>query len=126
MLQSLLRKRNLRKLKSSFILLLFLPMTVQAQDASIMRTKSNVWAAHCKSCHRSHDKLAEQVGIRTEQYYFNYVYEHENADGRKFGDVLALDEVQFVSRFVLIAAYLNKLESDLRAAGDHLKKNFQL
>ena len=126
MLQSLLRKRNLRKLKSSFILLLFLPMTVQAQDASIMRTKSNVWVAQCKSCHTSHEKLGAQVGLRTEQYIFNYVYEHKNAEGRKFGDVLPGDEIEFVSRFVLISAYLHKLESDMRKAGDHLKKNFQL
>ena len=126
MLQSLLRKRSLRKLKSSFILLLFLPITVQAQDASIMRTKSNVWVAQCKSCHTSHDKLGAQVGIRTEQYIFNYVYEHKNAEGRKFGDVLPGDEIEFVARFVLISAYLHKLETDMRKAGDHLQKNIRL
>jgi hypothetical protein len=101
-------------------------MTVQAQDASIMRTKSNVWVAQCKSCHTSHEKLGAQVGLRTEQYIFNYVYEHKNAEGRKFGDVLPGDEIEFVSRFVLISAYLHKLESDMRKAGDHLQKNIKL
>ena len=108
------------------MLLLFLPMTLLAQDATIMRTKSNVWVAQCMSWDRSHEKLGAQVGLRTEQYIFNYVYEHKNAEGRKFGDVLPGDEIEFVSCFVLISAYLHKLESDMRKAGDHLKKNFQL
>ena len=125
MLQSLLRK-NLRKLKSSFILLLFLPITAQAQDASIVRTKSNVWVAQCKSCHPSYDKLGKQIGLRTEQFIFNYIHEHKNTEGRKFGDVLPGDEIQFVARFVLISAYLHKLETDMREAGDHLQKNIRL
>jgi hypothetical protein len=126
MLQSLLKRKNLRKLKSSFILLLFLPTITLAQDASIMRTKSNVWVAQCKSCHASHDKLGAQVGIRTEQYLFNYVYQHKNAEGKKFGDILPGDEIEFVARFVLVSAYLHKLESDMRKAGDHLQKNIKL
>ena len=70
--------------------------------------------------------LLESYGIRTEQYLFNYIYEHKNAEDRKFGDVLPGDEIEFVARFVLISAYLHKLETDMRKAGDHLQKNIRL
>ena len=116
--------KNILKVVS--ILIVFLPIAVQAQDFSQVRRNSNVWVAHCKSCHPSHNELARDTGIRTEQYFFNFIYEHENAKERKFGDVLPGYEIQFVARFILIAAYLNKLESDMRKAGDHLLKNIKL
>ena len=111
MLQSLLRK-NLRKLKSSFIILLFLP--------SIIRTNSNVWVNQCKTCHPVYQELAKKTGIRTEQYLFNFVYEHTNKEGEKFGSIISKQEINFVARFILVAAYLDKLERDMRQAGDHL------
>ena len=119
MLQSLLRK-NLRKLKSSFIILLFLPTSVLAQDASIIRTNSNVWVNQCKTCHPVYQELAKKTGIRTEQYLFNFVYEHTNKEGEKFGSIISKQEINFVARFILVAAYLDKLERDMRQAGDHL------
>jgi len=67
--------------------------------------------------------LAKQTGIHTEQYYFNLVLKHKNKDGKEFGTILSKNEISFVSRFVLIAAYLHKLETDMRKAGDHLIKN---
>jgi hypothetical protein len=108
------------------LILIFIPLTAQAQDWSIAREQSNVWVAHCVSCHASYNELSKKVGVRTEQYYFNYIYEHTNAKERKFGDVLPGSEIQFVARFLLISAYLNKLESDMRKAGDHLLKNIKL
>lgn len=119
MLQNLLRK-NLRKLKSSFIILLLLPTSVLAQDASIIRTDSNAWVNECKTCHPVYQELARKTGIQTEQYLFNFVYEHTNKEGEKFGNILSKQEITFVARFVLIAAYLDKLERDMRQAGDHL------
>jgi len=113
-------------LKAVSILIAFLPLAVQAQDYSQVRRNSNVWVAQCKSCHTSHNDLAKEAGIRTEQYFFNFIYEHENAEKRIFGDILPGYEIQFVARFILIAAYLNKLESDMRKAGDHLMKNIKL
>ena len=35
---------------------------------------------------------------------------------------MSKEEIDFVARFVLIAAYLHKLETDMRKAGDHLIK----
>ena len=112
--------------KAIFISILFATSLAQAQDYSQVRKNSNVWVNECKSCHPSYQELAKQAGIQTEQYYFNYIYEHTNAKERKFGDVLPGSEIQFVARFLLISAYLNKLESDMRKAGDHLLKNIKL
>ena len=66
------------------------------------------------------------AGIRTEQYLFNFVYEHTNKEGKKFGEILSKSEIDFVSRFVLVAVYLHKLETDMRKAGDHLQENIRL
>ena len=123
-----------------FILLLMMAMGValliaflsgnmpeaQGQDFSTHRETKNVWVAHCKACHPSHQQLAEETGIRTEQYIFNYVYKHDNEEGRKFGEILPGGEIQFVSRFMLISAYLNLLEDQMRQVGDHLQKNINL
>ena len=108
------------------ILFVFLPFAVQAQDYSQVRRHSNVWVNECKSCHSPYQELAKNVGIQTEQYLFNFVYYHKNKDGKEFNKILSGEEIDFVSRFVLIAAYLHKLETDMRKAGDHLKKNFKL
>ena len=94
----------------------------QGQDYSQIRENSNVWVNECKSCHPSYQELAKQSGIQTEQYYFNFVFNHKNEDGREFGTILSKKEIDFVSRFILIAAYLHKLETDMRKAGDHLIK----
>ena len=106
----------------AIILALFIPLVSHAQEYSIVRSNSNVWVNECKSCHSPYQDLAKQTGIQTEQYLFNFVYEHKNKDGKKFGDILSKKEISFVSRFVLIAAYLHKLETDMRKAGDHLIK----
>ncbi len=113
-------------LKSISIFIIFFPFAVQAQDYSQVREHSNVWVNECKTCHTSYKDLAEKVGIKTEQYMFNAVYFHENKDGRIFGKILSKKEINFVARFVLIAAYLHKLETDMRKAGDHLQKNIRL
>jgi len=124
--------KNLQKkqsrLKSSIVLLIFLllPFVVQAQDYSQVRRHSNVWANECKTCHSSYNQLAAQTGIKTEQYFFNFIYEHRNKDGKKFNRILSGEEIEFVAKFVLIAAYLYKLEVDMRKAGDHLQKNIKL
>ena len=94
----------------------------QGQDASIVRKNSNAWVRECKSCHSSYEDLAKKVGIQTEEYLFNYVFFHKNKDGKEFRNILSKKEINFVSRFILIAAYLDKLERDMRAAGDHLIK----
>jgi len=104
------------------ILSTFLPFAVQAQDYSQVRRHSNVWVNECKSCHSPYQELAKNVGIRTEQYLFNFVYFHKNKDGKEFNEILSKEEIDFVARFVLIAAYLHKLETDMRKAGDHLIK----
>ncbi len=98
----------------------------QAQDYSQVRANSNVWANECKTCHTVYQNLAKETGIRTEQYLFNFVYEHTNKEGKRFGEILSKSEISFVSKFVLIAAYLHKLETDMRKAGDHLQKNIRL
>ena len=95
----------------------------RGQDYSQVRENSNVWVNECKSCHPSYQELAKQAGIQTEQYYFNFVFSHKNKDGKEFRNILSKSEISFVSRFVLIAAYLHKLETDMRKAGDHLIKN---
>ena len=94
----------------------------RGQDYSQVRENSNVWVNECKSCHPSYQELAKQAGIQTEQYYFNFVFSHKNKDGKEFRNILSKSEISFVSRFVLIAAYLHKLETDMRKAGDHLIK----
>ena len=104
------------------ILFVLFPFAARAQEYSQTRENSNVWVNECKSCHSDYEKLAERVGIKTEQYQFNYVFFHKNKDGKKFGTILSKKEISFVSRFVLIAAYLHKLETDMRKAGDHLIK----
>lgn len=109
--------------KLLFLAILLLPIAAQAQDYSQVRAKSNVWINECKTCHTVYQDLAKETGIQTEQYLFNFVYEHTNKDGKEFGSILSKKEISFVSRFVLIAAYLHKLETDMRAAGDHLIKN---
>ena len=53
---------------------------------------------------------------------FHFVYFHKNKDGKEFNQILSKEEIDFVARFVLIAAYLHKLETDMRKAGDHLIK----
>jgi len=53
---------------------------------------------------------------------FNTVYYHENIDGRIFGNVLSKSEIDFVARFVLIQAYLIKLQED----SDNLPENIRL
>ena len=98
----------------------------QGQDASITRKNSNVWVNECKSCHPSYQELAKQAGIQTEQYYFNFVFSHKNEDGKEFRTILSKSEINFVARFILIAAYLDKLEADMRKAGLHLQKNIKL
>ncbi len=118
--------KSLKSLKSSFVIFLLLPAIAQAQDYSQVRKNSNVWVAQCKSCHPSHNELTLQTGIKTEQYFFNFIYEHKNAKDKKFGDILPGGEIQFVARFLVVSAYLNKLESDMRKAGDHLIKNIKL
>ena len=115
-----------KKVLAFVILISFLPLPTQAQDYSQVRRHSNVWVNECKSCHPSYSELAGQTGIRTEQYFFNFIYEHTNKDGKKFNRILSGEEIQFVARFVLIAAYLHKLETDMRKAGDHLQDNFRL
>ena len=95
----------------------------KGQEYSIVRENSNVWVNECKTCHSDYKELAKQTGIHTEQYYFNLVFKHKNKDGKEFGTILSKKEISFVSRFVLIAAYLHKLETDMRKAGDHLIKN---
>ena len=115
-----------KKVLAFVILISFLPLPTQAQDYSQVRRHSNVWVNECKSCHPSYSELAAQTGIRTEQYLFNFIYEHTNKDGKKFNRILSGEEIQFVARFVLIAAYLHKLETDMRKAGDHLQDNFRL
>jgi len=104
------------------ILCTLIPFAVQAQDYSQTRKNSNVWVNECKSCHSDYEKLAEQVGIQTEQYLFNYIFFHKNKDGKEFRTILSKKEINFVSRFILVAAYLHKLETDMRKAGDHLIK----
>ena len=116
--------RNILKIIS--ILLFSLPIVAQAQDYSQVRRHSNVWVNECKSCHTPYQELAKNVGIQTEQYMFNFVYYHKNKDGKEFNKILSAEEIDFVARFVLIAAYLHKLEADMRKAGEHLKKNFKL
>ena len=106
----------------AIILALFIPLVSHAQEYSIVRSNSNVWVNECKSCHSDYKELAKQTGIHTEQYYFNLVFKHKNKDGKEFGTILSKSEISFVSRFVLIAAYLHKLETDMRKAGDHLIK----
>ena len=108
------------------ILLFSLPIVAQAQDYSQVRRHSNVWVNECKSCHTPYQELAKKVGIQTEQYVFNFVYFHKNKDGKQFGQILSKEEINFVARFVLIAAYLHKLETDMRKAGDHLQENIKL
>ena len=108
------------------LIILLLPTVAQAQDYSQVRRHSNVWVNECKSCHSPYQELAKNVGIQTEQYMFNFVYYHRNKDGKEFNKILSGQEIDFVSRFVLIAAYLHKLETDMRKAGDHLKKNLKL
>ena len=108
------------------IVFVFLPFAVQAQDYSQVRRHSNVWLNECKSCHTPYQELAKDVGIQTEQYMFNFVYFHKNKDGRQFSEILSKEEIDFVARFVLIAAYLHKLETDMRKVGDHLQKNIKL
>ena len=108
------------------ILLFSLPIVAQAQDYSQVRRHSNVWVNECKSCHSPYQELAKNVGIQTEQYVFNFVYFHKNKDGKQFGQILSKEEINFVARFVLIAAYLHKLETDMRKAGDHLQENIKL
>jgi hypothetical protein len=98
----------------------------QAQDYSQVREYPNVWANECETCHPASQDLAKETGIQTEQYLFNFVYEHTNKEGKRFGQILSKSEIDFVSRFVLIAAYLHKLETDMRKAGDHLQKNIRL
>jgi hypothetical protein len=105
------------------LIILFFPIASQAQDYSQVRATSNVWANECKTCHTVYQDLAKETGIQTEQYLFNFVYEHTNKEGKKFGEILSKGEISFVSKFVLIAAYLHKLETDMRKAGDHLIKN---
>ena len=107
-------------------ILFFLPFAAQAQDYSQVRRHSNVWVNECKFCHQSYKDLAERVGIQTEQYMFNTVYYHENKEGRIFGTILSKTEIDFVARFILIEAYLHKLETDMRKAGDHLPENIVL
>jgi hypothetical protein len=109
--------------KAIFISILFATSLVHAQDYSQVRENSNVWANECKSCHPSYKDLAEKTGIHTEQYYFNLVFKHKNKDGKQFGTILSKSEISFVSRFVLVAAYLHKLETDMIKAGDHLLKS---
>ena len=108
--------------KTILISSLFSTSLAQAQEYSQVRKNSNVWVNECKSCHPSYKDLAEKTGIHTEQYYFNLVLKHKNKDGKEFGSILSKKEISFVSRFVLIAAYLHKLETDMRKAGDHLIK----
>jgi len=112
--------------KAIFISILFATSLAQAQDYSQVRENSNVWVNECKSCHSSYQELAEKTGIKTEQYMFNVIFFHKNKDGREFGTILSKSEINFVARFVLIAAYLHKLETDMRKAGDHLQKNIRL
>jgi len=112
--------------KAIFISILFATSLTQAQDYSQVRKNSNVWVNECKSCHPSYQELAKQAGIQTEQYYFNFIFSHKNKDGKEFRTVLSKEEINFVSRFILIAAYLHKLETDMRKAGDHLMKNIRL
>ena len=112
--------------RTIFISILFATSLAHAQDYSQVRENSNVWVNECKSCHPSYQELAKQAGIHTEQYYFNFVYYHKNKNGREFGTILSKKEINFVSRFVLIAAYLHKLETDMRKVGDHLQKNIRL
>jgi hypothetical protein len=104
------------------ILFFSLPIAAQAQDYSQVRKHSNVWVNECKSCHSPYQELAKSVGIQTEQYMFNFVYFHKNKEGKEFNQILSKEEIDFVARFVLIAAYLHKLETDMRKAGDHLIK----
>ena len=108
------------------ILLFSLPIAAQAQDYSQVRRHSNVWVNECKTCHPSYAALAEKTGIRTHQYYFNVIYKHKNKDDRQFNTILSIEEIDFVATFLLIAAYLHKLETDMRKAGDHLQKNIKL
>ena len=95
----------------------------QGQDSSIMRKNSNVWVNECKTCHPSYEELAKKTGIRTHQYYFNIIYKHKNKDDREFNTILSIEEIDFVATFLLISAYLHKLETDMQKAGDHLIKN---
>jgi hypothetical protein len=112
--------------KAIFISILFVTSITQAQEYSIVRTNSNVWVNECKTCHPVYQELAKKTGIKTEQYLFNFVYEHTNKEGKKFSQILSKSEIDFVSRFVLVAAYLYKLETDMRRAGDHLQENIKL
>ncbi len=112
--------------KLIILAILLLPIAAQAQDYSQVRAKSNVWINECKTCHTVYQDLAKETGIQTEQYLFNFVYEHTNKEGKKFGEILSKSEIDFVSRFVLVAAYLHKLETDMRKAGDHLQENIRL
>ena len=45
---------------------------------------------------------------------------------KEFRTILSKSEINFVARFILIAAYLDKLEADMRKAGLHLQKNIKL
>ena len=116
--------KNIIKIIS--ILFVFLPFAVQAQDYSQVRRHSNVCVNECKTCHTPYQELAKNVGIQTEQYMFNSVYFHKNREGRIFGEILSKEEIDFVARFILIASYLHKLETDMRKAGDHLQENIKL
>lgn len=116
----------IKKILAFTILLSFLPLPSLAQDYSQVRRHSNVWVNECKTCHPSYAELAEKVGIRTHQYYFNVIYKHKNKDDRQFSTILSIEEIDFVATFLLIAAYLHKLETDMRKAGDHLQKNIKL
>ena len=117
----------MKSISKTIFILIFLTTTVaQAQDYSQVRQNSNVWVNECKTCHTVYQDLAKQTGIQTEQYLFNFVYEHTNKEGKKFGEILSKSEIDFVSRFVLVAVYLHKLETDMRKAGDHLQENIRL
>ena len=113
-------------IKIIFVISILTPFAIQAQDHSQTRENSNAWVRECKSCHSSYEDLAKKVGIQTEEYVFNYVFFHKNKDGKEFRNILSKKEINFVSRFILVAAYLNKLETDMRKAGDHLQKNIKL
>ena len=101
--------------KTIFILIILTTTVAQAQDYSQVRQNSNVWVNECKTCHTVYQDLAKQTGVRTEQYLFNFVYEHTNKEGKKFGEILSKSEIDFVSRFVLVAVYLHKYRINLNS-----------
>ena len=54
------------------LILIFIPLTAQAQDWSIAREQSNVWVAHCVSCHASYNELSKTLCIAVPKAVYSF------------------------------------------------------